>query len=103
MDSKTIQFPDSNRLDIDYENDGKDIATIKWGEKWRTPTKEEFEELINNCEWEKIVIPNSQKNALKVIGPNGNHIVLPVTGYAGCSRNHFLNNEPRWDTCRFWT
>lgn len=103
MDSKTIQFPDSNRLDIDYENDGKDIATIKWGEKWRTPTKEEFEELINNCEWEKIVIPNSQKNALKVIGPNGNHIVLPVTGYAGCSRNHFFNNEPRWDTCRFWT
>ncbi|MCF0175118.1 MAG: hypothetical protein HUJ95_07265 [Bacteroidales bacterium] len=35
---------------IDPRNDP---ATTKWGSQWRTPTREEFEELIDktNCEW----------------------------------------------------
>lgn len=26
-----------------------DLASVKWGGNWRTPTAEEFQELINNC------------------------------------------------------
>ena len=28
-----------------------DAAQVQWGGKWRMPTKQEFEDLINNCEW----------------------------------------------------
>ena len=63
-----------------------DVATQKWGERWRTPTKEEFEELVIKCKWEKCLHPISNKHALKVTGPNGNSITIPVTGYAGCNQ-----------------
>ena len=35
-----------------------DIARVMWGEEWRMPTIEEFEELINNCTWEWVTIDN---------------------------------------------
>lgn len=57
---------------------GKDAATHYWGEKWRTPTKEDFEELITKCKWEKYIIPTTNQLALKAIGPNGNSIVFPT-------------------------
>lgn len=28
---------------------GLDIAQNKWGDKWRMPSMDEFEELVNNC------------------------------------------------------
>lgn len=58
---------------------GKDAATHHWGEKWRTPTKEDFEELITKCKWEKYIIPTTNQFALKAIGPNGNSIVFPTS------------------------
>lgn len=61
---------------ISVKRNAGDAASYVRGEKWRTPTKEEFEELIEKCKWEKIVIPNSNIQALKVVGPNGNHIVF---------------------------
>lgn len=60
------------------ELDGEDAATQRWGEKWRTPTKEEFEELITKCNWEKCLTSDSKSYALKVTGPNGNSIIIPV-------------------------
>lgn len=91
--------------------DNKDIATLKWGAKWRTPTKDEFEELIKKCRWEKFLTP-SNKHALKITGPNGNSIILPVTGNAGCLRKssleHFLGEdslfaENIYNQCTYWT
>jgi len=29
-----------------------DVASVKWGGNWRTPTRAEIDELINLCEWE---------------------------------------------------
>lgn len=107
MDSKKTLNPKSQSLDLDFINDGKDIATAKWGNKWRTPSKEEFEELIEKCQWEKIIMPtlrkNELKNALKAIGPNGNHIILPVTGYAGCLRRNSFDEEVYYNNCSYWT
>lgn len=52
-----------------------DVAYVKWGEKWRLPTKEEFEELRNLCNWTWTKIGNS--NGFKVTAPNGNSIFFP--------------------------
>lgn len=42
------------------------------------PTKEQFEELKNECEWTWL------GNGYKVTGPNGESITLPVAGYRNC-------------------
>ena len=35
-----------------YEkSEKKDVAIYLWGKKWRTPTKDETEELIKKCKW----------------------------------------------------
>lgn len=89
-----------------------DVATQKWGERWRTPTKEEFEELVIKCKWEKCLHPISNKHALKVTGPNGNSIIIPVTGYAGCNQKEKPimgisistgNPEAEHSICALWT
>lgn len=72
---------------------GKDTATCKWGHKWRMPTKDEFQELIEECSWKLEMIPFTNRHyleettikALKVTGPNGNHIYLPALGKASGS------------------
>ena len=60
-----------------------DIATYRWGNKWRTPTKAEFEELINKCYIENENIPYSNDCAVKFVGPNGNHILIPLVADIG--------------------
>ncbi len=57
-------------------NDGLytyDEAIAKFGNY--LPTKEQFEELKSSCQWEKV------GNEYKVIGPNGEYIILNTTGY----------------------
>ena len=71
------------------QNDGKkilepqeDVATSRLGKGWRIPTKEEMEELVNECRWtwERM---NGQLG-WRVTGKNGNSIFLPAAG-AGSS------------------
>jgi len=54
-----------------------DTATVLWGEEWRMPTKEEFQELMDKCQWEW----DSQNQGYKVTGRNGNSIFLPAGGF----------------------
>lgn len=68
----------SNGKYYDYEE--YDVVENEWGNGWRTPTKTDFEELIEECEWEWI--DNGDGVAkYKVKGPNGNYIYLPAAGY----------------------
>jgi len=53
-----------------------DVATVKWGNKWRMPSKEEFDELRNRCTW--TWIRRNGYNGYKVTGPNGKSIFLPA-------------------------
>lgn len=73
-----------------------DAATVLWGEDWRLPTKEEFQELIDKCQWEW-----KQQDyhwGYKVTGQNGNSIFLPAGGF---------KMERRWlyesDGLYYWT
>lgn len=56
-----------------------DAATANWGDKWKMPTVEQFNELLNSCSW--VWATYNSVNGCKVIGPNGNYIFLPASGF----------------------
>lgn len=56
-----------------------DAARTKWGGKWRMPTKDEWQELIDNTSYQWI--NEGQVVGLKITGPNGNSIFLPACGF----------------------
>ena len=65
-----------------------DAATVNLGPWCHIPTKAEWEELIEKCTWEatKVTMPTATEPIVaswKVTGPNGNHIILPSTGWNG--------------------
>ena len=69
-----------------------DAATCLWGERWKMPTRKEFEELANKCSWKKI-----NNNYVKITGSNGNYIVLD-------NRWHWIGESPFGDILMFcWT
>lgn len=76
-----------NKTILDPENDA---AHVNWGGKWRMPTKEEQDELCNNCTW--TWTKQNGVDGYNVIGPNGNSIFLPVTGYMYDSYIHYESN-----------
>lgn len=73
-------------IDCKYTLDFKDDAAyINMGEKWRTPTYSELEELKRLCSW-KWTTQNKIKG-YRVTGPNGNSIFLPASG---CCKSNTL-------------
>ena len=56
-----------------------DAAQVHWGGKWRMPTKEECQELLDKCTWKEET--RNGINGHIVTGPNGNSIFIPTTGY----------------------
>lgn len=57
-----------------------DAANYNWGGSWRMPTKEENDELRNNCTW--TWTSQNGVNGYKVTSKsNGNSIFLPAAGY----------------------
>lgn len=55
-----------------------DAATANWGGFWRIPTREEQDELRNNCTWTWTT--KNGVNGYNVEGSNGNSIFLPAAG-----------------------
>ncbi len=64
-------------------NSDYDAATANWGNVWRIPTKEEIDELIEECSW--VWTKTDDINGYKVTSSNGNSIFLPAAGYYGTS------------------
>ena len=85
-----------------------DVATASWGEGWRMPTKEEFQELNICCTvtWTTM----NGVNGRLFIGPNGNSIFLPAAGCrlvsslynAGSSGDYWSSSLYMGDTTRAW-
>ncbi len=69
-----------------------DAATKNWGDGWRMPSKEDFDELIENCEWEW----DKKAVGYYVKGKNGNSIFLPAAG------NYFGNSQKEAGYGRYW-
>lgn len=57
-----------------------DVAKAKWGGSWRIPTKEEFMELLNTCDWDMITLNGENKGYKVTSRNNGNSIIFPAAG-----------------------
>ena len=64
----------SNLLALSY-----DTARANWGGSWRIPTKEEWEELLNNCTCTWSILKGI--GGYVFVGLNGNSIFLPAAGF----------------------
>lgn len=60
-----------------------DVATVKWGDAWRMPTMQEWEELRTGCTWTWTTL--NGVNGYQVTATNGNSIFLPAAGYCSSS------------------
>lgn len=78
-----------NKIVLDLEDDA---AHVNWGGSWRMPTKEEQDELRNNCTWTWYDEGNLEFNGVagykvqsKKDGYTAEWVFLPATGYRGGS------------------
>ena len=63
------------KTELDPEDDA---AYVNWGPSWRMPTKEQCQELCDQCTW-----TYTERNGVfgrLVTGPNGNTLFLPAAG-----------------------
>lgn len=101
------------------EKDGKEVleleddaARANIGAGYRIPTKEDWEELLEDCKWEAVTITlpeimdPSQTKAIarwKVTGPSGNSIVLPMTsGFRGDGWGVQPDNDTYYTTANLY-
>lgn len=77
-----LGLPSGTLWSTDYEKNGEDDIFIPYdkADRYDIPTKEQFAELLNSCQWEFKYI-NSNNRQYTCIGPNGNHIVFLSRGY----------------------
>lgn len=73
-----------------------DAATVNMGKGWRMPTKDETEELAQNCRWERALLHGVLGE--KAVGPNGNSIFFPYAGF-----KHLNEHKEEGASMSFWT
>lgn len=84
------KYNDNDHLHLLQSTD--DVIQQKWGGAWRTPSVDEWNELASKCAWYPLAI--NGRVAMKLIGPNGNYIYLPMTG---------ASNNPNSKCISLWT
>ena len=95
----TYKWGTSSNLTKYNTTDGKtildpedDAAQVHWGDKWRMPTKEEIEELIDNCTWTEST-ENGVKGYVVTSKHTGNSIFFPYSGYFNHDNSATLQGE----------
>ena len=78
-----------------------DVCTVKWGRAWRTPTCGQWDELIDNCNWEWTEI-GGQKGYRVSSKSNSNSIFLPAVGYIGNTTHYYKNEEGFYASTDIW-
>ena len=82
-ETRYTKYNETDKLTLLQPED--DAATANLGENYRTPTPKEWEELLAECTWEVATTTNKNNKTVidywKVVGPNGNFIILPSAGY----------------------
>ncbi len=85
VETKTNYTQDNYSKPTDFNCEGgvetskSDVATVKWGEKWRMPSQTEIDELFEKCKYN--VKNYNGVSGYEFTGPNGNTMFLPFTGY----------------------
>jgi hypothetical protein len=93
--SHYTKYNETDKLTLLQPED--DAATANLGENYRTPTPKEWEELLAECTWEVATTTNKNNKTVidywKVVGPNGNFIILPSAGY------YFVDKWKSYSSC----
>lgn len=71
----TTDYYSGNNPPVEISGTEYDIARATLGGTWRLPTKEQYNELINDCLW--VSTQYRAVNGYKVVGPSGKAIFLP--------------------------
>ena len=82
-----------NKIQLELEDDA---AYVNWGGDWRMPTKEQIQELLDECTYER----TTQKGVSGVLitsKTNGNSIFMPAGGYRSLFSN-YINQH-----CVYWS
>ncbi len=82
--SGTLGYYGYTKYEKNYKLVAKDdVATIKLGNGWRIPTKDEWQELIDNCDctWTDNYNNTNVAGCIIVSKENSNQIFLPASGY----------------------
>ena len=93
----TYKYYDTNKKA--YISIGKDIAGQKYDPAYQLsdrllmPTEEQVQELIDKCTWTLM----DDEKCWRVTGPNGNSIILPISGYKDNTNVQYKNY------CYLWT
>lgn len=74
-----------------------DVATVRMGNKWRTPTHKEVEEMWKHCTFSFVRVHGVK--GFIFMGPNGNKIFLPGAGHIEYGGNEFRN----YGQADYWT
>lgn len=93
------------KLDDISGNPEYDVATAKWGEKWRMPRLQDMYELITQSDW--IWAKVNGVNGWNVVSKiNGNHIFLPAAGFMNTIAASYQGTEGVLDQNKwgyYWT
>ena len=87
-----------NKATLDLEDDA---AHANWGGKWRMPTREEIDELIDNCSWDwtTIHLVDGYKVQSKKPGYTDKWIFLPAAGFRDDNNlNYASSNGYYWSS-----
>ena len=77
----TIKNSKTRKTNIgDIKGTSRDVAYVKWGGTWRMPTEAEFQELMDNCDYEWTTL-NGVKGGNFTSKKNGKSIFLPAAGW----------------------
>lgn len=80
-------------------DDVSDLATKEWGDNWRTPTKQEYEDLLANCDYRIFTENNKTYVEFKGRGLySSNSIIFPAAGSLNTSGSHSWDND-----CWYWS
>lgn len=93
-----LGLPSGTMWSSDYKKDDENRDYLPYGkaESLSIPTKEQWEELMNSCEW-KFDIDNAHDLCkAQCVGPNGNTLLFERTG-----RRDFDNMSKSWEVF-FW-
>ena len=87
-------------IGIDISGTEYDVAHKQWGDSWRMPTREQCEELIDNCTVK--MINDSEVVYYKLKGGNGGEITIPAAGYLNSTASTHVRYSKN-NSASFWS
>lgn len=76
---------------LDAAHDAAHVHWSRYNRGWRMPSKAEWKELTDRCEW--TLTETNGINGFNVTGPNGNSIFLPIPKYPISDESCYWSSE----------